>query len=69
MNVVLKHPKHGLKVAICQQEIDYDRTHGWEVFEPVEAVPAPIFQEHPVPDFLAQNALTKRGPGRPRKEQ
>ena len=29
MNIYLRHPIHGTKVAICDLEADYDEQNGW----------------------------------------
>ena len=57
MNVILTHPKHGTKVAICQPEIDHDLEHGWKRQDDVQMVPP-----------ITVNELAKKR-GRPKKEK
>jgi hypothetical protein len=46
MTIYLKHPEHGTKVAIMEQEAEYDEQNGWvrythdtpSIFEEVETV-------------------------------
>jgi hypothetical protein len=33
MHIYLKHPTHGTKVAISEQEAEYDEREGWERFD------------------------------------
>ena len=40
-NIYLKHPVHGAKVAIAQQEAEADILNGWEKFDP-SAPKAPV---------------------------
>lgn len=51
--IYLRHPVYGTKVACLDSEANYDKTHGWEVYDPSEA---PVTPPEPV----------RRG--RPRKE-
>ena len=69
MNVVLVHPVHGAKIAICQAELEQDVKNGWTEYNPdtpVEVAPEaekpkrkrkvsdqPIEQPNEVPNFLA----------------
>ena len=55
MNVILTHPKHGTKVAICQAEIDADALNGWKRLD--------VQQVEPITE------PEKRKPGRPKKEK
>jgi hypothetical protein len=34
MNIYLRHPRHGTKVAISQQEARDDMEWGWEEYDP-----------------------------------
>lgn len=34
MIIYLRHPVHGTKIATSDLEVDHDRQHGWEPFEP-----------------------------------
>ena len=36
MNVYLRHPVHGLKIAISTVEAAMDHEHGWEEYDPLE---------------------------------
>ena len=46
MTIYLRHPEHGTKVAIMEQEAEYDEQNGWvrythdtpSIFEEIEAV-------------------------------
>jgi hypothetical protein len=48
MQIYLKHPRHGVKIASLDIEAEYDEQHGWERFNPdtpsVEQA-APVTQE------------------------
>jgi hypothetical protein len=33
MHIYLKHPTHGTKVAISEQEAEYDEREGWKRFD------------------------------------
>lgn len=41
MHIYMKHPTHGTKVAISEVEVEFDKTHGWEVFDPEAKRPDP----------------------------
>lgn len=58
--IYLKHPVHGAKVAISDQEAIYDAMHGWMRYDPEAAVKAPADDAEPV------NELAARPRGRPR---
>jgi len=36
MNIYLRHPVHGLKIAISDVEAAMDYEHGWEEYDPLE---------------------------------
>ena len=36
MNIYLRHPVHGLKIAISDLEAAMDAEHGWEEYDPLE---------------------------------
>jgi hypothetical protein len=36
MNIYLRHPVHGLKIAISNVEAAMDHEHGWEEYDPLE---------------------------------
>lgn len=38
MVIYLKHPVHGMKVAISDLEAEYDKKNGWEIFDPEEKI-------------------------------
>jgi hypothetical protein len=38
MNIYLRHPVHGLKIAISDLEAAMDAEHGWEEYDPLEPV-------------------------------
>jgi hypothetical protein len=39
MNIYLRHPRHGEKVATLEMEAVYDEGNGWVRFAPAEAAP------------------------------
>jgi hypothetical protein len=45
MNIYLRHPVHGLKIAISDMEAAMDYEHGWEEYDPLEPAAR---QEEPV---------------------
>ena len=60
--IYLRHPIHGEKVAVMEQEAQADEKNGWVRYT-VDAPAAPVEVEVPdVPNFLAQ-----RRRGRPPK--
>jgi len=36
MNIYLRHPVHGLKIAISDVEAAMDAEYGWEEYDPLE---------------------------------
>lgn len=38
MNIYLKHPVHGTKVAVLEAEAAADKLNGWEEFDPTPTV-------------------------------
>ena len=40
--IYMKHPKHGTKVAIQEEEAKYDEKNGWERVKTVLASPSPV---------------------------
>lgn len=43
MNVLLVHPVHGAKYALCEAEILHDEEHGWSRYtEPTPEEAAPV---------------------------
>lgn len=59
--IYLHHPVHGTKVACLDLEANYDKTLGWEVYDPSELQ----LQDEPV-NSLVINPVRR---GRPRKER
>jgi hypothetical protein len=65
MNIYLRHPVHGLKIAISDVEAAMDYAHGWEEYahlEPAARQDEPAASPEPV---AASNELRAR---RKRKE-
>jgi hypothetical protein len=69
-NIYLKHPIHGAKVAIAQEEARADMRNGWVEFDPTVREPAEVELPAPI-EFVAKdvdhvkNALPlKRGRAR-----
>ena len=52
MNIYLKHPIHGNKVATMEAEAEYDETNGWVRYNP----DTPLAADEPE----AVNALKRR---------
>ena len=50
MNIYLKHPVHGTKIATMEVEAEYDETNGWVRYNP----------ETPSAEPEAVNALKRR---------
>lgn len=42
MHIYLKHPVHGHKVAIAEEEAVNDEENGWERFDPEEVTDASV---------------------------
>ena len=40
MNIYLRHPRHGEKIATLEMEAVYDEGNGWVRFDPNNAAPA-----------------------------
>lgn len=59
--IYLRHPVHGTKVACMDSEATYDKTRGWEVYDPS----ALQSQDKPVNSLASEPARR----GRPRKER
>lgn len=60
MNIYLKHPAHGEKIATLEAEAKADEAKGWVRFDPK----APVA---PSPNPLAVIEMERKKPGRPRK--
>lgn len=52
MVIYLRHPVHGVKVAIAEFEAEHDKENGWEVFDPTKPVEVPSVPAD-LPSFLA----------------
>jgi hypothetical protein len=50
MNIYLKHPVHGSKIATMEEEAEYDETNGWVRYNP----------DTPLVEPEAINALKRR---------
>jgi hypothetical protein len=50
MNIYLKHPVHGTKIATMEVEAEYDETNGWVRYNP----------ETPLVEPETVNALKRR---------
>lgn len=40
MNIYLRHPRHGEKIATLEMEAVYDEGNGWVRFDPNDSAPA-----------------------------
>lgn len=67
--IYMVHPQHGAKVAISEEEANYDEMFGWERYDPATPEPAADDDEGEE-DFAPVNemAAPKRR-GRPRSKQ
>ena len=45
--IYLEHPQHGTKVAIAEQEAEYDEQNGWARYTPGELKPEPVNELRP----------------------
>lgn len=66
MEIYLKHPVHGVKIATLEAEAKFDESKGWTRFDPK----APDVPEPGMATIRAElTTITplKRKPGRPRK--
>ena len=57
--IYLEHPQHGTKVAVAEQEAEYDEQNGWARYTPGETQDGAV-------DSAPINQLARRG--RRRKE-
>lgn len=46
--IYLKHPQHGTKVAIVEQEAVYDEANGWVRYDPMTPAPVVVPAKAPV---------------------
>lgn len=59
MNIYLKHPVHGTKIATMEMEAEFDEQHGWVRYNPEEP-------EEPTEDqAVSANQLQVKRRGRP----
>lgn len=70
MEIYLRHPVHGTKVATLELEAAYDVSNGWERFDPTHpaAEMAVIEAEPEAPAPVVENALAPTGRVRRRVE-
>ena len=54
--IYLEHPQHGTKVAIAEQEAEYDEQNGWERYNP----DTPSTDEDAAPD-VSDAPVVRRG--------
>lgn len=64
--IYMLHPVHGAKVAISDQEADFDEMHGWMRYDPATPVAADVDEDEDAP--VNEMAEPKRR-GRPRSKQ
>lgn len=68
--IYMVHPVHGAKVAISEQEANYDEMHGWERYSPNTPVPAAVEEaDAPAPVVNALTAPRRRGRPRPETKE
>ena len=67
MNIYLRHPKHGEKIAISNLEAREDMENGWEEFDPTDSddLEPSVSSDVAAPGDSQHNALRTR---RRRKE-
>ena len=58
MQIYLKHPQHGVKIASLDLEAEHDEQHGWERFDP-DTLSAP--QAAPVTQEVTNQLPRRRG--------
>lgn len=56
--IYMVHPRHGAKVAISEEEANYDEMFGWERYDP--ATPEPAADEDEVEAPVNEMAAPKR---------
>jgi hypothetical protein len=63
MNIYLRHPRHGTKVAISQQEARDDMEWGWEEYDPndPDEMETPTSSEEEASGVSANALRPKRG--------
>ena len=49
MEIHLRHPVHGIKIATLEAEALADVDHGWEIYNPYEPEPEPEPDPEPEP--------------------
>lgn len=67
MNIYLRHPVHGTKVAVMNLEAEFDEQNGWERYDPnvVDEIEAPPPQETAAEAAPSNELEVKRRRGRP----
>jgi hypothetical protein len=63
MNIYLRHPVHGLKIAISDVEAAMDAEYGWEEYDPLEPAARqdePAASPEPAPAVNELKARRKR---------
>lgn len=76
--IYLKHPLHGAKVAVSEQEAEYDALRGWERFDPTQPLEVKVLPQldhdgdgkpgGSLPGEQSTVAIGQRKRGRPRKQ-
>jgi hypothetical protein len=65
MNIYLRHPRHGEKIAISWMEAREDMEQGWEEFDPSN----PNDSETPVPSEMAVSGNSEHNALRTRRRR
>jgi hypothetical protein len=65
MNIYLRHPRHGEKIAISWMEAREDMEQGWEEFDPSN----PNDSETPVPSEMAVSGFSEHNALRTRRRR
>lgn len=50
MHIYMKHAVHGTKVAISEVEAEFDKSHGWEAYDPEAKLPSFLEAKQPAPE-------------------
>ena len=64
MNIYLRHPIHGTKVAIIEMEAENDEMNGWVRFDPEEKIKQPVAK----PEIADEIPINELKPRRRRKQ-
>lgn len=65
MNIYLRHPQHGTKVAICDLEAKADKLNGWAEFDPYEEKVEPIPEKEKRPELEVLREEWEKRHGKP----